>query len=174
MNGWVEYKGKCLFIDDINFTFAVELIDAYAPEYSSNASLDVRIKRLEIICRVVSYINSHIPPFPFDLGLNRYSLDTEADRKGLLGYRFVASAENDLSQYQPKHRELQATTTPRSVDWAAAGAMTEIKDQGRCGCCWAVATTAAVESAAYLTNGSGFLQSLSFQQLISCDTNNYD
>lgn len=37
---------------------------------------------------------------------------------------------------------------------------------------WAVSTVAAVEAAAYLSNSSGFSQSLSFQQLISCDTEN--
>ena len=171
MNGWVEYKSNCYLIDEINFTFVAELIDLYAPHYATNVSVEVRLPRLQALARVVSYINSHIPPFPFYLGLNRYSLDTEADRKGLLGYEFVASAENELTRFQPNRRELQAASIPPVVDWAAAGAMTEVKDQGRCGCCWAVSTTTAVESAAFLTNHSGFLQSLSFQQLISCDTN---
>ena len=34
---------------------------------------------------------------------------------------------------------------------------------------WAVSTVAAIEAAAFITNGTEFSQSLSFQQLISCD-----
>jgi Papain family cysteine protease len=40
--------------------------------------------------------------------------------------------------------------------------------QGRCGCCWSISCMGAVEGATYITNT--YLDSLSFQQLISCDT----
>lgn len=61
-----------------------------------------------------------------------------------------------------------------AVDWEADGYMTVVKNQGVCGCCWAVATAAAVESALMITNqtsrnGDNDQHSLSTQQMISCD-----
>lgn len=59
---------------------------------------------------------------------------------------------------------------PAAVDWCEEGACTEVKDCQSCGCDWAAATAAAIESGVYLT--SGILESLSFQQMVSCDGDN--
>ncbi|GAB4820289.1 hypothetical protein N2152v2_007335 [Parachlorella kessleri] len=45
-----------------------------------------------------------------------------------------------------RHRK-RDKRVPRSVDWVAAGAVTSIKYQGRCGSCWAWTTAATLESA---------------------------
>jgi C1A family cysteine protease len=59
---------------------------------------------------------------------------------------------------------------PTQVDWVSEGAVTSVKDQGRCDCCWAVSLAGAVEGAAFVNNG--YFQSLSFQQYISCNERN--
>lgn len=47
--------------------------------------------------------------------------------------------------------------------------MTHVKDQGRCGCCWAISMSGAVEGAVFSDpSNDNYLQSMSFQQLISC------
>ncbi|XVF60821.1 hypothetical protein PTKIN_Ptkin08bG0078800 [Pterospermum kingtungense] len=65
-----------------------------------------------------------------------------------------------------------ATALPSTVDWRKKGAVTPIKDQGQCGCCWAFSAVAAMKGVTKLTTGK--LISLSEQELVDCDTKGED
>ena len=98
----------------------------------------------------------------------------------LLSHEFVSM----MNGYRPSAEQkkvngsrylLPATrgSLPDSVDWREEGAVTPVKDQGRCGSCWAFSATGALEAMHHRATGD--LVSISEQQLIDCsrDYGNY-
>ncbi|KAL6865210.1 hypothetical protein ACP4OV_016361 [Aristida adscensionis] len=67
-----------------------------------------------------------------------------------------------------KYENLTLLDIPKEVDWTKKGAVTNIKDQKKCGCCWGFAAVATVEGIHQIK--TGHLESLSEQQLLDCSS----
>lgn len=65
--------------------------------------------------------------------------------------------------------EVSNEALPKEFDWRQHGAVSPVKDQGNCGCCWAFSVIAFLESQ-YMKTHNGQAISLSEQFLIDCDT----
>ena len=71
----------------------------------------------------------------------------------------VPASKNNYYEFEDK-------IIPESVDWREKNAVTNVKDQGNCGGCWAFSTTGSVEGVVAIKTGNLF--NISEQQLIDC------
>jgi cathepsin K len=128
--------------------------------------------RLQLLRNSFTFVKNHNSQGAsnYSLAINELSAYSQIEIKQRNGFRHILSQFPDFSSVVPNMRSLQ--NLPASIDWAEAGAVTAVKNQQQCGCCWAIAITGAIEGAAAIDSNFTYLQSLSFQQLISCDNSN--
>ncbi|KAA8524261.1 hypothetical protein F0562_010684 [Nyssa sinensis] len=127
-------------------------------------------KRFTIFKENVEHIESFNKAMnkPYKLGVNEFA--------DLTNEEFIASRNRFKSHVcspaTTSFKYENVTTVPSTMDWRKKGAVTPIKDQGQCGCCWAFSAVAAMEGITQLTTGK--LISLAEQELVDCDTNGED
>jgi len=73
------------------------------------------------------------------------------------------------SPHQGQRERTEVRDLPESVDWREKGVVSDPKNQGSCGSCWAFATTEQIESYAAINNVS--LTKLSAQEVTTCTPN---
>jgi len=103
-------------------------------------------------------------PHSFTMTMNYFAdLENDEFKELFVGYAPSPRYDDDGSDHVV---ELPTDSLPDSVDWTHSGAVTEVKNQGSCGSCWAFSTTGALEGLYFLKNGA--LKSFSEQQLVDC------
>ncbi|XP_070505065.1 digestive cysteine proteinase 1-like [Chironomus tepperi] len=103
----------------------------------------------------------------FKMGINQFSdmtyaeflkINTElASTEQYIKKNYNATVVHDISS---------ASTNYTSFDWRERGAVTSVKNQGDCGCCYAFAAISALESNIFLKTGK--LLDLSEQEIVDC------
>ncbi|TVU07267.1 hypothetical protein EJB05_47315, partial [Eragrostis curvula] len=130
-----------------------------------------KARRFEVFKANVAFIESvNAGNQQFWLEANQFADLTDDEFRGAhTGYR---PAVNKARTTGFRYANVSLDDLPDSVDWRAKGAVTPIKDQGQCGCCWAFSTVASMEGIVKLSTGK--LISLSEQELVDCDVNGMD
>ncbi|KAF8008064.1 hypothetical protein BT93_K1903 [Corymbia citriodora subsp. variegata] len=131
--------------------------------------MDERQSRFEIFKTNVRQIESFNRGSgkPYKLSVNQFADLTNEEFKVRNRFKsHMCSTEAASFKYE------NITAVPSSMDWRKKGAVTPVKNQGQCGCCWAFSAVAAVEGINEITSGK--LISLSEQELVDCDVGGQD
>ncbi|KAL6902183.1 hypothetical protein ACP4OV_005059 [Aristida adscensionis] len=135
--------------------------------HSALGEYDRRFRAFWDNLRFVAAHNARAGGHDHRLGMNRFAdLTNDEFRAAYLGAATAGRGRNAVGE---RYRHDGAEALPASVDWRKAGAVAAVKDQGRCGSCWAFSAVGAVESVNKIATGE--LVTLSEQELVDCSRN---
>jgi len=104
--------------------------------------------------------------------LNKFAdLTNEEFKQIYLGYIQLEEDQKLIEAQMIEFKSQDQNVLPVSVDWRQKKIVTPVKDQSRCGACWAFSAVAALESLNAIKTSQ--LDSFSEQQIIDCDDQSY-
>ncbi|KAK4259620.1 hypothetical protein QN277_005932 [Acacia crassicarpa] len=124
--------------------------------------------RYQIFLKNLKYIReTNAKRSGYRLGLNKFA-DMSSDEFKRVFLRQLPTPTTNHSTARFNNVQRYNCAPPASVDWREKGVVTPVKNQGRCGSCWAFGTTGAIESINAINTGELF--PLSEQELVDCDS----
>ncbi|KAG4933030.1 hypothetical protein JHK87_047032 [Glycine soja] len=148
-----------------------DLYERWRSHHTVSRSLDEKHNRFNVFKGNVMHVHSsNKMDKPYKLKLNRFADMTNHEFRSI----YAGSKVNHHRMFRGTPRGngtfmyQNVDRVPSSVDWRKKGAVTDVKDQGQCGSCWAFSTIVAVEGINQIKTQK--LVPLSEQELVDCDT----
>ncbi|KAG9442041.1 hypothetical protein H6P81_017895 [Aristolochia fimbriata] len=148
-----------------------EWIAKYEQVYKDSAEKEKRFQIFSENVELIEAFNNNAGGNTFKLRVNEFAdLTNQEFRASRNGFRRPSNLKDTSTSSHFMYENV--TAVPSTMDWRKKGAVTPVKDQGQCGCCWAFSAVAAMEGATKLSTSK--LVSLSEQELVDCDTKGED
>jgi cathepsin L len=140
-------------------------------------TLEEEIERMEIWLANMAHIEKHnfeyaLGEKTFTLGMNHYGdLSSKEFASTYNGFLHAEHKTRGFKGGDPylDHVNADELEVPKEMDWREHGLVTDVKDQGQCGSCWAFSSTGALEG--QMMKHFGKLPNLSEQNLVDCSQN---
>ncbi|KAL9660745.1 hypothetical protein QQ045_025562 [Rhodiola kirilowii] len=113
--------------------------------YNGAAEKEFRFRIFKTNAEYIESFNALVAGSSYTLSLNKFADLTNEEFKARNGFK-----RSSISSAGTPFKYENATDVPSTVDWKK-GAVTPVKDQGQCGCCWAFSAVAATEGITQLT-----------------------
>ncbi|XP_076268533.1 uncharacterized protein LOC143201400 isoform X2 [Rhynchophorus ferrugineus] len=138
-------------------------VKEYSKDYNNYEEYQYRLKVFKQNLAKIHSLNK-MEEGTAEYGITKFADLTEAEFSKLHGYRPDLQSENELPFM---NADIPDVKIPSEFDWRNKKAVTEIKDQGMCGSCWAFSVTGNVEGQYAIKYGK--LLEFSEQELVDCD-----
>lgn len=143
----------------------------YKVEYNKNYRPEDEVARRMIWESNLRYINRHNTEaarglHTFTLGINQFADMTATEFASMMNGFHYNSSSVGFGICHLYTNGVDVTDLPDTVDWRKQGYVTEVKNQGQCGSCWAFSVTGSLEGQHFKKTGK--LVSLSEKNLMDC------
>ncbi|XP_073316303.1 vignain-like [Primulina huaijiensis] len=160
----VEFAEKELASDESLW----DLYERWRSHHTVSRDMSEKGKRFNVFKENVHHIHTvNQMDKPYKLKINKFADMTNHEFRN--SYSSNVKHHRAIRGSRPSTGFMHGKTEnlPASVDWRKQGAVTDVKNQGRCGSCWAFSTVVGVEGINKIKTGR--LVSLSEQELVDCD-----
>lgn len=153
-----------------NLERAQELFENFIVTYGKTyTNYQEKRMRLQIFTNNLKAINEKNARSGAKFGINLFSdLTVKEFEQGYLGVKTSVGYRDKCKVITDD--DVVTNDAPESLCWKSKGAVTPVKNQKRCGSCWAFSTTGSIEGQYFIKHQQ--LVSFSEQQLVDCSKRN--
>lgn len=144
----------------------------YNKDYLDVAEFNYRFNVFKTNVKYINEVNFNSSK-TYKLGLNNFTdISHNEFKEKYLTKNNVNNRQHNLEGTNTEffYKFINGKNRPESIDWRAAGIVTDVKDQGQCGSCWAFSAVGTMEGQHALASHN--LVSLSEQNLVDCSSVN--
>jgi len=124
-----------------------------------------QLKRFDIFTQNAIRVEEHnAQNLTWTMAINQFA-DLTSDEFAALQTLHMGTLGTEKSS-APQRHTIMSTSNPDSVDWRTKGLVSDVKNQGQCGSCWAFSTVVSLEGQG--AKAAGKMTTYSEQDLVDC------